>query len=289
MQLRRVTYRNKAKVQQEGGGFWVRRPFPGNVPPSVSDPFLLIDEMGPASYAPGEAVGAPAHPHRGFETVTYMLKGTFEHRDSAGHAGSIEPGDVQWMTAGSGVVHSEMPSKAIMEQGGDVHGFQIWLNLPKASKMTSPRYQEVPREQIPEAVSEDGLAKVRVIAGEALGVSAVIDTHTPIVYQHWILEPGAKVLQPMSSDHNALLYVFNGGEIETNGESVVDAEMVVLANGDTVEMQVSADAEQAAEVLLLAGKPLKEPVARYGPFVMNSMEEINQAILDYQAGKMGAL
>ncbi|HEU0092969.1 MAG TPA: pirin family protein, partial [Vicinamibacteria bacterium] len=171
-----------AHRQLEGGGFVVRRPFPTGALALV-DPFLLLDEMGPAAYGPGEAKGAPDHPHRGFETVTYMLEGQFEHEDSAGNKGAIAAGDVQWMTAGSGVVHSEMPSGDIRRRGGRIHGFQVWVNLPARDKMMRPRYQEVPGARIPHAATEDGRAEVRVIAGEALGVRAVIDTRTPIVYQ----------------------------------------------------------------------------------------------------------
>src|SRR5688572_4062763 len=180
--IREATELVTAHQQREGAGFIVRRPLPSQGLPAA-DPFLLLDEMGPADYRPGEAVGAPDHPHRGFETVTYMLEGEFEHEDSAGHRGLIRPGDVQWMTAGAGIVHSEMPSRRILETGGRVHGFQIWVNLPARLKMARPRYQEVLASRIPEARSGDGLARVRVIAGEALGVRAVIDTHTPIVYQ----------------------------------------------------------------------------------------------------------
>src|SRR4051812_45005311 len=172
--------------QREGGGFIVRRPFPSGSVEAI-DPFLLIDEMGPATYAPGEAVGAPDHPHRGFETVTYMLEGEFEHEDSAGHRGKLGPGDVQWMTAGAGIVHSEEPSRAIRERGGRVHGFQIWVNLPARDKMMRPRYQEVPSSKIPRAATPDRKARVRVVAGEALGVRAVIETQRPIVYQDWAL------------------------------------------------------------------------------------------------------
>ena len=181
-----------AHRQLEGGGFVVRRPFP-TAALALVDPFLLLDEMGPADYAPGEAKGAPDHPHRGFETVTYMLEGQFEHEDSAGNKGAIAAGDVQWMTAGSGVVHSEMPADDIRRRGGLTHGFQVWVNLPARDKMMRPRYQEVPGSRIPRAVTGDGRAEVRVIAGEALGVRAVIDTRTPIVYQDWKLGPGALV------------------------------------------------------------------------------------------------
>src|SRR6185369_4785941 len=169
-----------AHRQREGGGFVVRRPLP-TAGLELYDPFLLIDEMGPVDYAPGEAVGAPDHPHRGFETVTYVLDGEMEHEDSAGHRGALGPGDVQWMTAGAGIVHSEMPSARIRERGGRVHGFQVWVNLPARLKMTRPRYQEIPAAKSPEGRTADGKARVKVVAGEALGVRAVIDTHTPII------------------------------------------------------------------------------------------------------------
>src|SRR5262245_30788058 len=193
----------------EGAGFVVRRPFP-TFGLELVDPCLLIDEMGPVEYAPGEAVGAPDHPHRGFETVTYALAGEFEHEDSAGHRGALGAGDVQWMTAGRGVVHSEEPSRRIRSEGGRVHGFQLWVNLPARDKMIAPRYQEIPSARIPIAETPDGLARVRVIAGEALGVSAVIDTRTPILYQHWTLQPGARVIQPVPGDHRGGVYVFDG-------------------------------------------------------------------------------
>ena len=284
---RPVTQVIKARHQTEGGGFKIRRPLP-SAGLRYLDPVLLIDEMGPVDYRPGEGVGAPDHPHRGFETVTYMLDGEFEHRDSAGHAGSLLPGDVQWMTAGRGIVHSEMPSTRIMEEGGRVHGFQIWVNLPARLKMTQPRYQEVAASSIPEAVSDDGLARVRVIAGEALDVSARIDTHTPILYHHWILQPGARVTQSLPIESNAMLYVF-AGAIESAGKPLVDGELGILGKGDTVNLSVPVEATDAAQVLLLGGVPLGEAVVQHGPFVMNTREEINQAITDYQQGRMGVI
>ena len=285
--LRTIKQVIKARRQTEGGGFQIRRPLPS---PGVRyiDPILLVDEMGPADYLPGEALGAPDHPHRGFETVTYMLAGEFEHRDSAGHAGRLQAGDVQWMTAGRGVVHSEMPSARILEQGGRVHGFQIWVNLPSRLKMTEPRYQEVAADNIPEANSADGLARVRVIAGEAMGVAACIDTHIPIVYQHWILQPGADVEQPLPHDHNALLYVFSG-ELISAGTPLADGEMGVLGKGGKLNLTVAETAGEPAQVLLLGGIPIGEPVVQHGPFVMNTKEEIGQAIEDYQQGKMGII
>src|SRR4051812_18144207 len=206
---REVARLSIAHRQLEGGGFVVRRPLPAANLEAV-DPFLLIDEMGPVHYGPGEAVGAPDHPHRGFETVTYALDGEFEHEDSAGHRGVIRAGGVQWMTAGGGIVHSEMPSEKIREQGGRVHGFQIWVNLPARLKMTRPRYQELPPAGIPEASTPDGRARVRVVAGEALGVHASVDAHTPIVYHDWSVESGADVITAVPADHNAMLYVFEG-------------------------------------------------------------------------------
>ena len=278
-----------AHRQLEGGGFVVRRPFP-TAGLDLVDPFLLLDEMGPADYAPGEAVGAPDHPHRGFETVTYMLEGAFEHEDSAGNRGTIASGDVQWMTAGRGVVHSEMPTQAIREKGGRVHGFQVWVNLPARDKMIAPRYQEVPSAGIPEAKSPDGLARVRVIAGEALGVRAVIDTHTPIVYQDWTLRPGAVVEQPVTEGQNAFVYVFGGSaEVGTDKTPLVDGQLGLLGPGDAVRLAVPADAKDGARLLLLAGQPLKEPVARYGPFVMNTQAEIAQAFSDFRSGRLGEI
>jgi hypothetical protein len=278
-----------AHHQLEGGGFVVRRPFPTRALELV-DPFLLLDEMGLADYGPGEAKGAPDHPHRGFETVTYMLEGQFEHEDSAGNRGAISPGDVQWMTAGRGVVHSEMPNRLIREKGGRVHGFQVWVNLPARDKMTAPRYQEVPSSRIPEASSRDGRARVRVIAGEALGVRAVIDTRTQVVYQDWSLRPGAVVEQPLAASHHAFVYVFEGrAEVGSDGRVLGDGQLGLLGPGDSVRLAVSEDASLGARLLLLAGQPLREPVARYGPFVMNTEAEIAQAISDYRSGRLGEI
>ncbi len=284
--IREVEQVTQAHRQQEGAGFTVRRPFPSARVDFV-DPFLLLDEMGPVDYAPGEAVGAPDHPHRGFETVTYMLEGEFEHEDSAGHRGKLSAGDVQWMTAGGGIIHSEEPSKRIREQGGRVHGFQIWVNLPKELKMTRPRYQEVPGANLPTAKSADGLAHVRVLAGEALGAKAVIDTLTPVVYQDWTLQPGADVSVPLPPELRAMVYVFQGEAVlGDKGTVVKDGELAMLAPGQAVRLRGGA---APGRLLLLAGKPLEEPVARYGPFVMNTRAELMQAVADFQSGKMGEI
>src|SRR3989441_6977951 len=209
MAVRSVSHVIKGAPTLEGAGFLVHRPFPSGAL-SDFDPFLLLDEMGPMDLKPGEAKGAPDHPHRGFETVTYMLSGGFAHKDSQGHSGKISPGDVQWMTAGGGVVHSEMPDEEFAKAGGRMHGLQLWVNLPKRDKLMTPRYQEVPAEKIPEAKSVDGKVRVRVIAGESLGARAVIDTRTPIQYLHFRIERGAHITQPVPHDYNAFAYVLDG-------------------------------------------------------------------------------
>ncbi len=250
------------------------------------DPFLLLDEMGPADLESGEAKGAPDHPHRGFETVTYLLAGRMEHRDSQGHAGRLGPGDVQWMTAGAGVIHSEMPEAEFQRTGGRMHGFQLWVNLPRRDKLIRPRYQEIPAARIPVARTPDGAVTVRVVAGEALGARAVIETRTPIVYLHFTLAPGGRVVQPVPPSYTAVVYVFGGeGRVGADERPVSDGQLAVLADGgDAVGL-----AGGPLEALLLAGEPLREPVARYGPFVMNTKGEIRQALLDYQAGRLGGI
>jgi hypothetical protein len=274
----------------EGEGFLVRRPFPRQGL-SFFDPFLLLDEMGPMDLSPGEAKGAPDHPHRGFETVTYMLSGRMEHRDSQGNAGRLGPGDVQWMTAGAGVVHSEMPEREFAREGGRMHGFQLWVNLPSRDKMTRPRYQEIPAAEIPRAESEDGLVSVRVIAGEALGAGAVIETRTPIVYLHFTLKPGGRVTQSVPEGFNVFAYVVDGeGRFGADSRRAGDGQMVVFdGGGGEVEMSNDAGALEDLDVLLLGGLPLGEPVARYGPFVMNTEAEIYQAFEDFRSGRMGEI
>ena len=288
--IREVSKVVSAHKQREGGGFIVRRPFP-SLGLNLVDPFLLLDEMGPVEYAPGEAVGAPDHPHRGFETVTYMLAGEMQHEDSAGHRGFLRAGDVQWMTAGAGIVHSEMPAASMRERGGRVHGFQLWVNLPARLKMTRPRYQEVVAARIPAAATPDGHARVRVIAGEALGAKAVIDTHTPIVYQDWSLDPEADVTVPVARDQQALVYVFEGAVRvggAGDGRVVNDGQLAILDAGDAVRLR-GAPGASGGRLLLLAGVPLAEPVARYGPFVMNTEQEIHDAFRDFQSGRMGEI
>jgi redox-sensitive bicupin YhaK (pirin superfamily) len=288
--IRTVAHVIDAVRTVEGEGFVVNRPFPTRSLDHF-DPFLLLDQMGPADLGPGEAKGAPDHPHRGFETVTYMLEGRMEHKDSAGNAGAIGPGDVQWMTAGAGVVHSEMPGTDLREKGGRMHGFQLWVNLPKRDKMMSPRYQEIPAARIPAAKSDDGRVAVRVIAGEALGAKAVIETRTPIQYLHFTLQPGARTIQRVPRDYNAFAYVIEGAATLGRDERPASRrQMVTFANdGDEVSIAASPTSEQPLDVLVIAGVPLREPVARYGPFVMNTRAELLQAVDDFQNGRMGQI
>ncbi len=271
----------------EGGGFVVHRPFPTRMLMDF-DPFLLLDEMGPVDYAPGEAKGAPDHPHRGFETVTYVLEGQFGHKDSAGHSGTLHAGDVQWMTAGSGVVHSEMPDPSFVATGGRVHGLQLWVNLPKRDKMIAPRYQEMPSAGIPVATSGDGKVRVKVIAGEALGVKAPIETRTPILYQHFTLQPGARIVHAVPRDFRVFAYGLSGKGLYSDEQLEIGPQQMIVFGNDGDAVTIAAR-DEPLDVLLFGGVPLNEPVVRYGPFVMNTEDEIRQAVIDYQAGRMGQI
>lgn len=271
----------------EGEGFVVRRPFP-TFGFEVFDPFLLLDHMGPQTYAPGEAKGAPDHPHRGFETVTYMIEGEFEHADSVGNRGTMHAGDAQWMTAGAGVVHSEMPSELIQNQGGTVHGLQLWVNLPAASKMIPPKYQDVRSADIPVVSLEGG--SVRVIAGTFGDVVGPATTFTPINYLRVSSKPGGAIAIPVPDSHNVGAYVVEN-EVELSGQMLSEGQFAIFepTEGDGVSEIQLIGGEQSAEVMILTGQPLRETVARYGPFVMNTREEIVQAFDDFQSGKMGAI
>jgi len=284
MTTRSVSQLIHATRQLEGEGMIVTRPFP-TARLDHLDPFLLLDRMGPATHGPGEAHGEPDHPHRGFETVTYILDGAIEHKDSVGNHGRIDAGDVQWMTAGSGVIHSEMPAAEIVRDGGRLHGFQLWVNLPRRDKMMKPRYQELRAAEIPTATSNDGKVTVTVIAGESLGTRASIDTRTPIMYLHVRLAAGARFTQPVPATYNAFAFVI-GGEAAF-GDRVARENDAVLFDRDGDEVAIAS--ERGAELLLIGGVPLDEPIARYGPFVMNTAGEIRQAMLDYQTGRFGEI
>ena len=258
----------------EGGGFKVRRPVSMG---QLMSPFLLLDEMGPANYGPGEAIGAPWHPHRGFETVTYMLSGQMQHEDSAGNKGDLNPGDVQWMTAGRGIIHSEEPHIDFKKNGGLMHGFQIWINLPAKYKMIKPRYQEIPANQSP--TTEKNGVWVRVIAGECLGLKSSIDTMVPIEFIHVKMKEKSNLEKEIDQSLNTMIYVF-GGEIVVHNKVVKDGELALLSYGE--KLLISSN--KKSEFLILAGPELNEPIARHGPFVMNTREEIRQAFIDYQNG-----
>ncbi len=282
MAIRRAARVFPAQQTIEGDGVNVRRAFPISSVDSV-DPFLLLDHMGPIDFAPGQKSGFPPHPHRGFETVTYLLSGQFDHHDSFGNRGKLNAGDVQWMTAGSGLVHSETPGSDLVRDGGQLEGFQLWVNLPKSEKMTAPGYQEVAGANLPLAVSADGKVRVKIIAGSSMGRKAAIGTRTPILYLHFTLAPGATHVQEVPSSYSAFAYVFRGAlPFAKAGEVAIFDD-----SGDTVEL--SNEGVEPLELLLIAGEPLKEPVMRYGPFVMNTRDELVEAFEDYRSGKMGVL
>ncbi|MGZ5549422.1 MAG: pirin family protein [Nitrososphaeraceae archaeon] len=288
--IRSVLRTIKSETTQDGEGVTLNRSFPNKFI-SEFDPFLLLDEMGPVDIKPGKQKGFPDHPHRGFETVTYLLEGKFEHKDSQGHAGTISAGDVQWMTAGSGVIHSEMPEKEFSKNGGRLHGFQLWVNLPKSNKMMKPQYQEIPQSKIPTGTTKDGNLTVKVIAGESLGAKAVIDTITPIMYLHFKLEPGARIIQPVPKEYNVFAYVIKGKgvfEQSNNNKTAEKGNLVIFEkDGQAAYIQAIEDSNVSLELLLIGGVPLREPIARYGPFVMNTQQEIYQAIEDYRSGTLG--
>jgi hypothetical protein len=276
----------------EGEGFQVRRPFPGH-DLSLADPFVLLDHLGAVEYAPGEAKGAPDHPHRGFETVTYVMDGAIEHKDSTGGGGLITDGATQWMTAGAGIVHSEMPTERLVTQGGLFHGVQLWVNLPRAEKWTPPRYQDIEPGQVRLLRSHDGASLVRLIAGDLGGQRGPGVTRTPITYAHATLHAGARLETPWPVDFNAMVYVLAGqGTVGTKRVPIREGQLAALGEGDAIV--VGADERQesrspALEVLLVGGRPIREPIAFYGPFVMNTREEIVAAFDDYRSGRMGSI
>lgn len=265
----------------EGGGFNVRRPFPTAAMDHI-DPFLLLDEMGPAQYGPGEAVGAPSHPHRGFETVTYLLSGAMVHEDTTGACAVIKPGGVQWMTAGSGVVHSELPTEDMMRLGGKMHGFQLWVNLPAEKKMVDPRYQGYDADEIAQVQLANG-GLLKVVAGEVHGVRGPVETTSPMTYAHAVMEASDVVEWHPQEGHTALVHVFDG-EVKVNGSTTSSGEMVVMER--TAGMVRIESTKAQAQVLLLGGQPLGEPVVRYGPFVMNTKQEISDAVQEYNDGTL---
>jgi quercetin 2,3-dioxygenase len=271
----------------EGEGFPVRRAFAG-VDRAALDPFVHMDQMGEVDYAPGEPRGTAWHPHRGFETVTYMIDGTFQHRDSTGGGGLITNGDTQWMTAGAGILHIERPPEELVVSGGLFHGIQLWVNLPAAQKWVAPRYQDIGRGAVTLLTSPDGGALVRVIAGEVDGHAGPGSTHTPIAMVHATVSPGAELRLPWRPDFNALVYVLAGaGTVGNEARPVRTGHLAVFGAGG--HLVVRAAPTQSLDVLVLGGTPLREPVVQYGPFVMNTKAEIQQAFEDFQSGRMGSI
>ena len=276
----------------EGEGFPVVRAFAG-VNSADLDPFVHMDQMGEVEYEPGEPRGTDWHPHRGFETVTYMLDGRFAHQDSHGGGGLITDGATQWMTAGSGILHIETPPAELVESGGVFHGIQLWVNLPRKDKFATPRYQAIEGTQATLLSSDDGGALVRLIAGDVAGHQGPGATHTPITMTHSTIQPGARLNLPWNREFNALVYVLSGrGAVGPISHPIQQGQLAVLGPGDRIT--VSADPGQdshrdALEVLLLGGKPIREPVFQYGPFVMNTKMEVIEALEDYNKGKFGAI
>jgi redox-sensitive bicupin YhaK (pirin superfamily) len=276
----------------EGEGFPVRRAFAG-VGLTDLDPFVHLDQMGEVEYAPGEPKGTPWHPHRGFETVTYMIDGTFEHSDSNGGGGVITNGDTQWMTAGAGILHIEKPPEALVASGGLFHGFQLWVNLPASQKWTAPRYQDLRAGEVALVSSSDGGALVRVIAGDVAGHQGPGSTYSPMTLVHATISPGARLSIPWRADYNALAYVLAGhGTVGPEARPIAMGQLAAFGPGNTLTLAASQTQEQRSpnlDVLILGGRPIGEPVAWMGPFVMNTREEVLQAIADYQAGRLGSI
>ena len=276
----------------EGEGFPVTRAFAG-VSMRDLDPFVHMDQMGEVDYAPGEPKGTPWHPHRGFETVTYMIDGTFLHQDSHGGGGVIQNGATQWMTAGAGILHIETPPEELVMSGGLFHGVQLWVNLPAKDKFTPPRYQSIEGGDATLVSSADGGALIRIVAGSIGEHTGPGSTHTPITLAHATIAPGARVSLPWRPDYNALGYALSGkGTVGPQDQPIHTGQLAIFGPGDRITL--GADAKQdsnhpALEVLLLGGQPIREPVAHYGPFVMNTREELVQALEDYQAGRLGVI
>jgi hypothetical protein len=288
---RAVTSITSAPNALEGEGFPVRRAFAG-VSKAQLDPFVHMDQMGEVEYAPGEPKGTPWHPHRGFETVTYMIDGSFQHQDSNGGGGLITNGDTQWMTAGAGILHIETPPERLVVSGGLFHGIQLWVNLPAALKWVAPRYQDIRASRVTLHSSSDGGVLIRVIAGEVDGRPGPGITHTPIALVHATLSRGAQLVLPWRPDFNALAYSLAGAGRAGAGPRFAMGQLVVFGAGDYIRIQADEEQESrspALDVLILGGRPIREPVAQYGPFVMNSSEELAQAFADFRAGRLGTV
>ena len=276
----------------EGEGFPVRRAFAGATHTDI-DPFIMMDQMGEVNYAPYEARGTDWHPHRGFETVTYIMDGTFLHQDTHGGGGVITDGGTQWMTAGGGILHIETPPEELVVKGGLFHGVQIWVNLPARDKMIPPAYQNIEAQQLTLFTSADAGSLVRLIAGEIGEFRGPGSTHTPITLAHASIPAGSRVVLPWRRDFNALVYVLAGhGTVGAAGARIAKGQLAVLDAGDVITIAGAGGDDESTdtmEVLLLGGQPINEPVAQYGPFVMNTREELVQAYEDFQRGRLGVV
>ena len=289
---RRVKSITTAPQGFEGEGFPVRRAFAG-VDLADLDPFIHLDQMGEVEYAPGEPKGTPWHPHRGFETVTYIIDGIFDHQDSNGGGGTITDGDTQWMTAGGGILHIETPPESLVMSGGLFHGFQLWVNLPAAKKWSAPAYQDVRAHDVALLSSADGGALIRIITGELDGHTGPGTTQTPITLIHATLSPGAELRLPWRKDYNALVYAMAGnGFVGDENRPVHMGQLTVFGDGDTIVVRAANQQESRSpnlELFILGGEPIKEPVAWMGPFVMNTKREVLDAFEDFKAGKLGSI
>jgi redox-sensitive bicupin YhaK (pirin superfamily) len=276
----------------EGEGFPVVRAFAG-VSAADLDPFVHMDQMGEIEYQPGEPRGTDWHPHRGFETVTYMIDGRFAHQDSHGGGGLITDGATQWMTAGAGILHIETPPAELVDSGGLFHGIQLWVNLPRKNKFATPSYQAIEGGDVTLLASDDGGALVRIIAGDVDGQHGPGSTHTPISLVHSTIESGALLNLPWNPDFNALVYVLSGrGTVGPAAQPIAQGQLAVLGAGDRITISAAAQQDShrpAMEVLILGGRPIREPVFHYGPFVMNSKSEVVQALEDFNAGRFGTI
>jgi redox-sensitive bicupin YhaK (pirin superfamily) len=276
----------------EGEGFPVRRAFAG-VDRALLDPFVHMDQMGEIEYAPGEPKGTPWHPHRGFETVTYMIDGTFRHMDSIGGGGLITNGGTQWMTAGSGILHIEAPPHELVVSGGLFHGIQLWVNLPQSAKMIDPAYQDIGPERVALLTTPDGGALLRLVAGTLDGHAGPGSTHSPMAMVHATVAAGATATLPWDPAFNALAYVLSGdGTVGEARRPVTTGQLAVFGAGDSLTVAASSTPSERTpelDILILGGKPIGEPVYQYGPFVMNTRAEVAQAFDDFEAGKMGRI
>ncbi len=283
IQVREIERIVNGEITIEGGGFQVRRPFPTRSLDHV-DPFLLLDEAGPIIHKPGDDNGLPDHPHRGFETLTYILEGETRSHDSSGFVDDFFAGDIEWTTAGRGIVHGGGPTDHAREHGGSMRGFQIWVNLPASQKMIAPQSKRIPADSIPVITNTKNGYAVKVLGGAAEGIHGPLNTTWPILYLHYTVQPGGRAVLEVPDGHNIMLYIFQGSIGVAGGAAQLNAgQLGILSDGN--QIQIENNSEEASQFLVLGAAPIIEPVARYGPFVMNTREEVFQAFDDYNAGK----